>query len=131
MDISKGYLAFWFSSSFLAMKYWIFPALLVILGHIYPVWLNFKGGRGMATIAGIFLYLQPLAVVIWWLFFGILYFFTKKIILSGIYALILVNISIVIFWDFQLFIISSASSILVLNKYLARLKEELTNRGKE
>jgi glycerol-3-phosphate acyltransferase PlsY len=131
MDISKGYLALWFSSSFLEMKFWIFPALLVILGHIYPIWLNFKGGRGMATIAGVFLYIQPLAVAIWWLFFLLIYFFTKKIISSGIFALILINISIVIFWDFQLFIISSASSILVLNKYSARLKEEITNIGKE
>jgi glycerol-3-phosphate acyltransferase PlsY len=58
---------------------WMMVAgLLVLIGHCYPLWLNFKGGKGVATAAGVFLVLCPLAmfsalaifilVVIFWRF---------------------------------------------------------------
>src|SRR5271170_737093 len=58
---------------------WMMVAgLLALLGHCYPLWLHFKGGKGVATAAGVFLVLCPLAmfsaltifilVVIFWRF---------------------------------------------------------------
>ena len=38
-------------------------AIAVIVGHIFPVWLKFRGGKGVATGAGVFLALAPLAVL--------------------------------------------------------------------
>ena len=39
-------------------------AVFGILGHLFPVWLRFKGGKGVATGVGVFLGIAPLAVVI-------------------------------------------------------------------
>ncbi len=49
------------------------PAL--VLGHCYPVWLRFHGGRGLATSAGALALVNPAAVAVWILFYGL----TKKL----------------------------------------------------
>jgi glycerol-3-phosphate acyltransferase PlsY len=52
LDGAKGFLAVW-----LAWRWWPdvagFAALGVVLGHCFPVWLKFKGGKGVATTAGV------------------------------------------------------------------------------
>lgn len=37
----------------------------LVIGHCYPVWLRFHGGRGLAPSAGILLAVQPFALVVW------------------------------------------------------------------
>ena len=37
----------------------------LVLGHCYPVWLKFHGGRGLATLAGALLLVNPLAIILW------------------------------------------------------------------
>jgi len=44
-------------------------AVGLVVGHCYPVWLNFHGGRGLATGAGITLVINPLLTVVWLLLF--------------------------------------------------------------
>ena len=54
LDAGKGFLAVW-----LAWRYWPdaapLAALGAVLGHCFPVWLKFKGGKGVATFLGVLL----------------------------------------------------------------------------
>jgi acyl phosphate:glycerol-3-phosphate acyltransferase len=48
-------------------------ALLAVVGHVFSVWLKFKGGKGVATAMGAFLGLMPLAVLICLAFYVAIY----------------------------------------------------------
>ncbi len=41
-----------------------FAALCAVIGHMFPVWLGFQGGKGVATGLGVFLALAPNAVLV-------------------------------------------------------------------
>ena len=71
----------------LSAEWWMAAAgLAVILGHIFPVWLGFRGGKGVATGMGVFLVLAPLAVVMAAVIFGVIVWFTRYVSLGSIAA---------------------------------------------
>lgn len=52
LDLAKGLLAVWIAASLLPGNEQLAGAG-AMLGHIYPVWLRFKGGKGVATFMGV------------------------------------------------------------------------------
>ena len=60
--------------------------LACILGHTFPVWLRFRGGKGVATSAGVLLGLMPLAVVSVFAVWVILFQFTRYVSVASIGA---------------------------------------------
>lgn len=64
IDVSKGFILTVLLLLF-AEGYNIFAsAFCCLIGHSYPIWLKFKGGKGAATAAGIFLAISPIAALI-------------------------------------------------------------------
>lgn len=61
-------------------------AIAVIVGHIFPVWLRFHGGKGVATGVGVFLTLVPMAVALAGLIFIVVVVWTRYVSLGSILA---------------------------------------------
>lgn len=59
-------------------------AIAVIVGHIFPVWLRFRGGKGVATNAGVFLAVEPPAVLVAGLIFVAFVWWRKLVSLGSI-----------------------------------------------
>jgi glycerol-3-phosphate acyltransferase PlsY len=56
-DAGKGYLAVWLAARFShgSIRWMMVAALCAVVGHVFPIWLGFKGGKGVATGLGVFL----------------------------------------------------------------------------
>jgi glycerol-3-phosphate acyltransferase PlsY len=70
IDIGKGALAAWLGLRLLPDPAWAWwAAALAVVGHVWPVWHGFRGGKGAATVVGGLLVLWPTAVaallVVW------------------------------------------------------------------
>jgi acyl phosphate:glycerol-3-phosphate acyltransferase len=57
LDLAKGFLAVWLTAKFFngQAEFMMIAAVAAVLGHMFPVWLKFKGGKGVATGVGAFI----------------------------------------------------------------------------
>jgi glycerol-3-phosphate acyltransferase PlsY len=60
--------------------------LAAIIGHIYPVWLGFRGGKGVATAGGVFVVLTPTAVALAGAVFALAIWVTRYVSVGSIAA---------------------------------------------
>lgn len=69
-------------------------AVAAILGHMFPIWLGFRGGKGVATGVGVFLVLAPCAVAFAGLIFILVVWLTRYISLGSIMAAVTIPLSV-------------------------------------
>lgn len=96
LDAMKGFVAVWLATicvsragnpmSTDARLLPAFAGLFALLGHLYPLWLKFRGGKGVATALGVFIALAPTPVGIVLGLFAIVVLFTHYISLGSILA---------------------------------------------
>lgn len=95
LDALKGFLPV-----FISLHYYgqtmitLIVAAVVVLGHTYTVFLGFKGGKGVATGAGVFLALAPAEIGIGLVVFIIVFFATKMVSAGSILASITLLIAV-------------------------------------
>lgn len=74
-------------------KWWVAAAAIaVIAGHIFPVWLGFRGGKGVATGAGVFLVLAPFALLCAGVVFIVVVLITRYVSLASITSVALIPV---------------------------------------
>jgi glycerol-3-phosphate acyltransferase PlsY len=65
LDILKGVIFVILAKEITSSEVWASLAgLAAFLGHLYPIYLGFRGGKGVATFIGVFLSLSPLALLV-------------------------------------------------------------------
>ena len=99
IDALKGFAAVWLAQHFVAGDWsGIVAAVAGIAGHNYTPWLGFKGGKGIATSAGVLLALMPLAVlciaIVWFAVFCA----TRYVSLASIGASAALPLSVAALW---------------------------------
>ena len=64
-DAAKGSAAVWLAGRYSEENaaWMMIAGIAALVGHCFPVWLKFRGGKGVATAAGVFLILSPLATL--------------------------------------------------------------------
>jgi len=101
LDALKGALAVWLAAVLAGSKYNLcgdftqhpcapalrmmsMAALFAVLGHVFPVWLRFKGGKGVATALGVFCVLFPAAILVALAIFILVVAITRYVSLGSI-----------------------------------------------
>jgi acyl phosphate:glycerol-3-phosphate acyltransferase len=74
----------------------ILAAISSVLGHLYPPWLKFKGGKGVATSAGALLALTPLATLIGVAIWVIVFWMTRYVSLASVIAAIVLPLVVLV-----------------------------------
>jgi glycerol-3-phosphate acyltransferase PlsY len=103
-------------------------ALCAVIGHMFPVWLRFKGGKGVATGLGVFLALAPMTALIALLIFAAVVALTRYVSLGSILAA--ASFPAVLYWlerdtfpASALFLSAAVALLVILRHYqnIARL----------
>ena len=66
LDTAKGYLGVWIAAHLMHgnIRWMMIAAMCAVVGHIFPVWLKLRGGKGVATGLGVFIPISWHAVVL-------------------------------------------------------------------
>ena len=134
VDMMKGFIAVklsllsafsWSSEAIVNLQ--VFLGLAAVLGHIFPIWADFKGGKGIATLFGMILAIQPLAAVsLVGVFIGMLYL-TRYVSLSSISASVAFPLLILFIFrepelSYRIFAIATACLVVLTHyKNISRL----------
>ena len=124
LDLGKGWLAVWLAERWLPGQGPV-AAAAVFLGHCYPVWLRFRGGKGVATMMGLTLALYwPLGVVFALVWLGLLAA-TRVSSVGGVAAAASAPLGAAVFGLFDLVPLFLALGLLVLWKHRANIERLL------
>ena len=79
-DVAKGFLAPFIVGLISEGNYFAISlaSVFVVLGHNYNIFLGFRGGRGLSSAAGVCLYVNLSALILWFVLFSVVYFSIKK-----------------------------------------------------
>jgi acyl phosphate:glycerol-3-phosphate acyltransferase len=125
LDIGKGSLA-------VAVTWWLTGSsniqlaggLAAVVGHNFPVFLKFKGGKGGATCIGILVYLMPWGAPIYLAFFGLIMAITRFPTLSYSLAFLCFPVlAAVVYNSVPLIVFSLLLLIIPILRYIPRMKE--------
>ncbi|HCZ5694362.1 TPA: glycerol-3-phosphate 1-O-acyltransferase PlsY [Staphylococcus aureus] len=130
LDIFKGFITVFFPlwlpvhadgpiSTFFTNS--LIVGLFAILGHVYPVYLKFQGGKAVATSAGVVLGVNPILLLILAIIFFIVLKIFKYVSLASIVAAICCVFGSLIIQDYILLVVSFLVSIILIIRHRSNI----------
>ena len=103
-------------------------ALLAFIGHLFPIYLKFKGGKGVATALGIMLVISPIAIALSILIFAVLVLITRYVSIGSIGAAIAMPITLsLIHAESYYILLTVVIAVLIILKHHANILRILRN----
>lgn len=119
---------------------WIYVAYMCgvacMLGHVFPIFFGFKGGKGVATSVGIFAVCCPIAIIIGLTVFALMTLITKIVSLSSLIATVTVISLSIVFYNSEADIVlpavlSIAMGVIVFLKHKENIKRLVKGEEKK
>jgi glycerol-3-phosphate acyltransferase PlsY len=123
LDAAKGALAVW-----LAQRFWGFElhaAAGVLVGHLYPLWLRFRGGKGVATFLGILVPLLPIAALVYAVVWLSLLVLVRISSVAGILAAVSAPVTAAVVGDSARFPLLAGLALLIVWKHRENIRRLL------
>ena len=141
-DILKGmiavalynFLPYYFHNELERTNFMIGLGLSAVMGHIFPVWANFKGGKGVATLFGMILAIQPVVAVSCVGVFLLVLFLTRYVSLSSVLGALMLPICVLWIWNehevmYRVFALLVASLVILTHqKNIGRILRGVESR---
>jgi glycerol-3-phosphate acyltransferase PlsY len=126
-DLLKGFLPVCIGSYLVSSLNVVYlMGLAAFLGHLFPVYLRFKGGKGVATGLGVFLYFAPLVILIEVVVFVALVGIWKYVSLGSLIAAAVMPLLLLLFASQKpVVLLSSAFALLIFIKHKANIQRLL------
>ncbi|WP_406719284.1 glycerol-3-phosphate 1-O-acyltransferase PlsY [Wolbachia endosymbiont (group B) of Eucosma cana] len=129
LDTSKGFIAVYTAQQFCDNNdfYIYVSAILAVLGHMFPIWLRFNGGKGVATTLGVLVALNisiALAFVFVWLIVFFIFRYSSLASLAANAAAVIASF----FFQKELFLILLTVAILIFLKHYKNIANLLQGR---
>ena len=142
VDVTKGIIAtslyilipFYLNNELARTNFMIALGMVAVLGHIFPIFANFRGGKGVATLLGMALAIQPMVALICLVVFLITLLSTRFVSLSSILAGVAFMVLILFIFKeketiYRLFAIIVAMMVVVSHqKNISRLMKGTENK---
>ena len=142
VDVSKGILAtslyilipFYLSHELARTNFMIILGLTAVVGHIFPIWAEFKGGKGVATLLGMTIAIQPMVALLCLMVFAFTLIITRFVSLSSMLAGVAFMVLILFIFNeretmYRLFAIIVALMVIITHqKNICRLLKGTENK---
>jgi len=142
IDILKGmvatglynFLPYYLDNEIQRTNFMIGLGLAAVIGHVFPIFANFKGGKGVATLFGMILAIQPIVALSCVAVFMLVLFLTRYVSLSSILAAAMLPVFVLWIWNeseilYRIFVFLVAILVIITHqKNILRLLRGVESR---